>query len=120
MSSLPPLAPGTMINGTAEAMEVVAQTGAAAEAAEDLGGEKTSRALILVFHRIAFQLLTLQAFLIKLNGPLQLMMTMTENVKMFRMTWKSGRAQDNGGFPRIPLPLSSLPYLDSQIFLQKS
>lgn len=117
MSSLLRSALGTMINGTAGATGL-AQTGATTEVVEDLEGEKTSKALNLVFHKIVFQPLTLQVHLIKAKGPQQPTMTMTENVKLFRTTWRSGRAQDNGAFPRIPL--LRIHYLDLQISLQKS
>lgn len=106
-----------MSSGAAEET-VAGQTGIVAEVVEDLGEEKISRARNLAFHKIDIQLLNLQAHLIKAEEYQQPMMTTTENVKLSRATWRSGRARNNGSFPLIPL--LRIHYLDLQISHQKS
>lgn len=117
MFSLRPLALGKMINGAVEET-VVVQTGAAEEEMVDLGEEKTSRALNLALDKIDFQLLTLQALLIKVEERQQPTMRITKNVKLSRATWRSGKARDNGAFPLILL--LRIHFLDLQISLLKS
>lgn len=116
MFSLHPLALGKMISGAAEEM-VVARTGVE-EKIKDLGEEKTSRALNLALDKIDSQLLTLQALLTKEVERQQLMMRMIKNVKLSRMTWRSGRARVNGAFPLIHL--LRIHSLDLQISLLKN
>lgn len=116
MFSPRPLALGKTINGAAEET-VVAQTGAVEEM-EDLGGEKTLRALNLALDKIDSRLLTLQALSTKAEEHQQLMMRMTKNAKLSRTTWRYGRARDNGAFPLTPL--LRIHSLDSPIYLLKS
>lgn len=116
MFSLRPLVLGKTISGIAEET-AAAQTGAVEEM-EDLGEEKTSKALTSVLETIDFQLLTRQALSTKAEEQQQLMMRITKNVKLSRTTWRSGRARDNGAFPLILL--RRILFLDLQTSLLKS